>query len=315
MLINKDAKIYIAGHTGLVGSAIVRTYRKAGYRNLLVKSHRELDLMNQDDVEKFISREKPEYVIVAAAKVGGIKANMTYPFEFMYENLAIQNNLILSALKHNVKKLLYISCGCAYPTQSKQPIKEKYLLTGVPEPTNEGFALAKIVGIKLCEKISTEYGKDFVSCIPANAYGVGDHFEEERSHVIPALIKRFHHAKINHIPSVTLWGTGKAQREFVYVDDLAEAIYLIMEKYSDSETINIGSGSDITIGELANLVKKTVGYTGKIVYDTTKPDGMSKRILDSTKIKKLGFRCKISLDKGLAKTYEYFFQKKPFIHN
>ncbi len=315
MLINKDAKIYIAGHTGLVGSAIVRTYRKAGYRNLLVKSHRELDLMNQDDVEKFISREKPEYVIVAAAKVGGIKANMTYPFEFMHENLAIQNNLIWSALKHDVKKLLYISCGCAYPTQSKQPIKEECLLTGVPEPTNEGFALAKIVGIKLCEKIYTEYGKDFVSCIPANTYGVGDHFDEERSHVIPALIKRFHQAKINHLPSITLWGTGKAQREFIYIDDLAEAIYLIMEKYSDRKTINIGSGVDVTIGELANLVKKTVGYTGKIVYDTTKPDGMPKRILDSTKIKKLGFRYKISLNKGLEKTYEYFFQRKSLIHH
>lgn len=305
---NKKSRIYLAGNTGLIGASIFRLYNRLGFTNFLFKTHQELDLTDQKKVDLFFGEEKPEYVIVAAAKIGGIKANITYPFEFMYENLAIQNNLILSALKHNVKKLLYISCGCAYPTRSKQPIKEEYLLTGIPEPTNEGFALAKIVGIKLCEKIYAEYGRDFVSCIPANAYGVGDHFDEERSHVVPALIKKFHHAKINHLPSVTLWGTGMARREFIYVDDLAEAIFFLMGKYNKKNVINIGSGEDISIKELAILIKKIVDYQGKIIFDTTKPDGMLKRILNSSKIKKLGFKPKINLEEGLKKTYQYYLQ-------
>lgn len=303
---DKNSKIYIAGHTGLVGSALLRKYRKEGYRNLIVKTHQALDLTNQKKVSNFFKKEQPEYVIIAAAKVGGIRANMTYPFEFMYENLAIQNNLIWSALKYNVKKLLYISCDCAYPTRSKQPIKEEYLLTGVPEPTNEGFAIAKIAGIKLCAKIYIEYGKNFISCIPANTYGVGDHFDEERSHVIPALIKRFHQAKINHLASVTLWGTGKAQREFIYVGDLVEAVFLLMEKYNSSQFVNIGTGEEISIKDLAFLIKQIVGFKGEIMFDKTKPDGMLRRLLDSSNIKKIGFRPKLSLREGIKKTYQYF---------
>lgn len=303
---DKNSKIYIAGVTGLIGSAILRKYRKEGYQNLIVKTHPGLNLTNQKKVDTFFKKEQPEYVIIAAAKVGGIKANMTYPFEFMYENLVIQNNLIWSALKYSVKKLLYISCDCAYPTQSKQPIKEEYLLTGVPEPTNEGFALAKIAGIKLCEKIYIEYGKNFISCIPANTYGVGDHFDEERSHVIPALIKRFHQAKINHLSSVTLWGTGKAQREFIYVDDLSEAIFLLMEQYNSSQFINIGTEEEISIKDLAFLIKKIVGFKGEIMFDKTKPDGMLRRLLDSSKYKEIGFRPKLSLQEGIKKTYQYF---------
>lgn len=303
---DKNSKVYIAGHTGLIGSALLRKYRKEGYHNLIVKTHQWLNLTDQKKVDIFFKKEQPEYVIIAAAKVGGIKANMTYPFEFMYENLVIQNNLIWSALKHNVKKLLYISCDCAYPTKSKQPIKEEYLLTGVPEPTNEGFAIAKIAGIKLCEKIYIEYGKNFISCVPANTYGVYDHFDEERSHVIPALIKRFHQAKINHLPSVTLWGTGKAQREFIYVDDLSEAIFTLLEKYNSSQFINIGSGEKIRIKDLALLIKKIVGFKGEIMFDKTKPDGMLRRLLDSSNMKKIGFRSKISLQEGIKKTYQYF---------
>lgn len=303
---NKNSKIYIAGHTGLVGSALLRKYQKEGFRNLVVKTHQQLNLIDQKKVESFFKKEQPEYVIIAAAKVGGIRANMTYPFEFMYENLAIQNNLVGSALRYNVKKLLYISCDCAYPTQSKQPIKEEYLLAGLPEPTNEGFAIAKIAGIKLCEKIYIEYGKNFISCVPANTYGVGDHFDEQRSHVIPALIKRFHYAKINNLPSVTLWGTGKAQREFIYVDDLADAILLLMEKYNSSQFINIGGGEEISIKDLALLIKKIVGFKGKIMYDTTKPDGMLKRLLDSSNLNKLGFKPKTSLPEGIKRTYQYF---------
>lgn len=303
---DKSSKIYIAGHTGLVGSTLLRKYRKEGYRNLIVKTHRGLNLTDQKKVDTFFKKELPEYVIIAAAKVGCIKANMTYPVEFMYENFLIQNNLIGSALTYNIKKLLYISCDCAYPTQSKQPIKEEYLLTGIPEPTNEGFAIAKIAGIKLCEKIYIEYGKNFISCVPANTYGVGDHFDETRSHVIPALIKRFHHAKINNLPTVTLWGTGKAFREFIYVDDLAEAIFKLLEKYNGSQFINIGTGEEISIKDLAFLIKKIVGFRGEVMFDKTKPDGMLRRLLDSSKLKKMGFKPKISLEEGIKKSYQYF---------
>ncbi|MCL4374589.1 GDP-L-fucose synthase [Patescibacteria group bacterium] len=305
---NRKSSIYLAGHTGLVGSAILRHLHQRDFTNLLYRTHQELELTDQHQVERFFAKKKPEYVIVAAAKIGGIKANVTYPFEFMYENLAIQNNLIVSSLKHGVKKLLYLSCGCAYPTRSKQPIREDYLLTGVPEPTNEGFALAKIVGVKLCEKIYSEYGRKFISCIPANTYGVGDHFEESRSHVIPALIKKFHQAKLNRQPTVTLWGTGMAEREFMYVDDLAAAIVLLMQQYDKKEVINIGSEESVKVKDLANLTKTIVGYQGKIAFDTSKPDGMMKRILDSSKIKALGFKPKVKLAEGLKKTYRYYLQ-------
>lgn len=308
-MIDKKSRIYITGHTGLIGSTILRKYKNEGYVNLLTKTHQDVNLIDQKQVNKLFEKEKPEYVIMAAARVGGIKANMTYPADFMYENLMIQNNVIWAALQHNVKKLLYISCGCAYPTQSKQPMKEEYILTGVPEPTNEGFAIAKIAGIKLCEKIYQQHSKKFISCIPANTYGENDHFEEEKSHVIPALIKRFHQAKENSAPDVTLWGTGKARREFIYVDDLAHAISFLMKNYDEKDYINIGSGEDVTIAQLAEIIKDIVGYKGKIVYNTTKPDGMTQRILDASKIKNMGFICQTSLKAGIKITYDYFLKK------
>lgn len=305
-MIDKKSSLYIAGSSGLIGSALVRKYKKAGFSNLITRSHSELDLLDQRAVEGFFHEEKPEYVIVAAGKIGGIKANIDYPAEYIYENLTIQNNIIWSAFKHNVKKLLYISCGCAYPTHSKQPIKEEYLLTGIPEPTNEGFALAKIAGIKLCEKINKEYGRAFISCIPANSYGEGDAFNEDKSHVISALIKKFHEAKIKQFPSVTLWGTGAAKREFIYVDDLANGIFFLMEEYSEPDVINIGSGEEVSIRQLAGEIAKIVDFRGKILFDTSKPDGMLRRFLDSSKIKKLGFKSSVSLSQGLLKTYDYY---------
>src|SRR3989344_1267010 len=304
----KNSRLYIAGHTGLIGSALLRKYKKSGYMNVITKTKKELDLQNGVSVEKFFQNEKPEYVILAAAKVGGIKANMTNPAEFLVENLLIQNNVIVNAYKFGVKKLLYISCGCAYPTRLKQPIKEEYLLSGKPEPTNEGFAIAKIAGMKLCEKINLEYKKQFISCVAANAYGENDHFEEERSHVISALIKRFHQAKIQNLPSVSIWGTGKARREFIYVDDLADGIDLLMKKHSAPETINLGSGDEVTIKGLSKIIQKVVGFKGKVEFDTSKPDGMKRRVFDSSKIKKLGFKPKTSLEEGISRAYEYFKQ-------
>ena len=301
---DKNSRIYIAGHRGLIGSAILRKYKKIGFRNFLVKTRKELDLMNQRKVEKFFLEEKPEYVIIAAGKIGGIKANMAYPAEFIYENVTVQNNIIWSSFKTNVKKLLYISCGCAYPTNSPQPIKETYLLKNIPEPTNEGFALAKILGIKLCEKINLEYKKNFISCIPANTFGLNDHYDESRSHVISALIKKFHKAKVENLPSVRIWGTGIAKREFIYVDDLADSIYLLMQKYNSAQFINIGGKEEISIKKLAVLIKKIVEYKGKVIFDTTKPDGMLRRLLDSSKIQSLGFKPKISLREGLRLTYQ-----------
>jgi len=308
-MIQKSAKIYIAGHNGLIGSAVLRHYLTLGYTNILVASRKEHDLSSLNMVEKFFLKQKPEYVILAAARVGGIRANMEYPTEFMYENLMIQNHLIMTSLKNDVKKLLYISCGCAYPTKSSQPMKESAILTGPVEPTNEGFAIAKIAGMKLCEKINQQYKRSFISCIPANTYGEFDHFEEFNSHVIPSLIMKFHNAKIKNISSVVLWGTGKARREFIYVDDIARAINLLMNTYRSPETINIGSGEDITIFDLARMVKKIIGYKGKIMFDTSKPDGMIRRILDSSKIQSLGFRSNLYLEQGIKKSYEFYLKK------
>lgn len=305
-MIPKSGKIYIAGHGGLVGSALVRKYLNEGYKKLILKTRKELDLTNQVDVFNFFKTYQPEYVIIAAARVGGILPNMTYPADFMYETVQIQNNILWAALRHKVKKLLYISCGCAYPTKAKQPIKEEYLLTGVPEKTNEGFALAKISGIKLAEKIFVQYKRTFISCIPTNSYGFGDHFGPERSHVIPALIKRFYNSRLNNDSSVTLWGTGSARREFLYVDDLAEALFLLMNSYSEPECINVGSGETVSIKELSQIIKEVVGYTGKILFDRTKPDGMKIRMLDSSKIKKMGFKPSVSLREGIKKTFDYY---------
>ncbi|QQG44861.1 MAG: GDP-L-fucose synthase [Candidatus Roizmanbacteria bacterium] len=305
---DKKSKTYIVGHNGLIGSAILRKYIGEGYGNLLTKTRQELDLTNQCKVEELFKKEKPDYVILSAARVGGIKANMTYPAEFIYENLMIQNNVIWSAFKYKIKKLMYIACGCAYPTNSTQPMREEYLLTGPPEPTNEGFAIAKIAGLKLCEKIYTEYGMKFVSCIPTNTYGENDHFDELRSHAIPALLKKIHNAKKSNSPAITLFGTGKAEREFIYVDDIAEAVFLLMNVYEKNEVINIGSGEALRIKELAQIIRKVVGYSGKILYDTSKPDGMLKRTLDSSKIKQLGFSCRVPLLEGIERTYNYFLR-------
>ncbi len=302
----KNAKIYLAGHEGLVGSAILKLLNSKGYRNLILRSKNDLDLTDQNKVNRFFTDNRPDYVIHAAGRVGGIKANMTYPAEFLYENTMIAANVIWSAHKHEVKKLIYISCGCAYPTKSTQPIKEEYLLTGLPEPTNEGFALAKIAGIKLCQTIAKEYNRNFISCIPANTYGENDHYEEMRSHVISALMKRFHDAKVIGLPEVTMWGTGAAKREFIYSGDLAEAALFLMNNYNEPTVINIGGPEEVSMKELAALIKKVVGYKGEIKYDTTKPDGMLRRSLDSSKINKLGFRAKTPLEKGLKKTYDFF---------
>lgn len=305
-MISKSAKIYISGHTGLVGSALVRKYKKEGYTNLLLITHKELDLTDARRVFDLFKRERPEYVIVSAARVGGIVPNMTYPADFMYETLMMETNIIWAALKFHVKKLLYISCGCSYPTAAKQPMKEKYVLTGPPESTNEGFAVAKIAGIKLTEKINIQYERNFISCIPANTYGVGDHFGKNRSHVIPALIKRLCEAKINEIASVTLWGSGKAKREFIYVDDLANGVFLIMRKYNDQACINIGSGEAVSIKKLAYTIKKAVNYKGEIKFDATKPEGMKIRMLSSDRIRRLGFRPITNLEKGIKNTLDYY---------
>lgn len=306
----KNSRIYIAGHTGLIGSALIRKYKREGFTNIITKTRKELNLLDQKAVVKFFAKEKPEYVILASAKVGGIKVNMTFPAQFMIDNLLIQNNVILAAKDYDVKKLLYISCGCAYPTKSIQPIKEDYLLTGKPEITNEGFAIAKIAAMKLCEKIFIEYKREFISCIAANTYGENDHYDEERSHVISALIKRFHHAKQNNLPTVTIWGTGKARREFIYVDDLADGLHLLMQKYSTPQTINLGTGQEVTIKKLSQIIKKVIGYNGKILFDSSKPDGMMRRVFDNKKITALGFKPKISIEEGITRAYKYFLQNE-----
>ncbi len=302
----QNSRFYIAGHKGLIGSALLRKYRREGFTNIIVKTREELDLFDQQAVIDFFKKEKPEYVILAAAKVGGINVNIKHPASFMFENLLIQNNVMWAAHKSNVKKLLYISCGCAYPTNAKQPLKEEYILTGPLETTNEGFAIAKIAGMKVCEKIQTEFNQSFISCIVSNTYGENDHYDENRSHVISALIKKFHQAKKDNLPAVTIWGTGNVMREFIYVDDLADALFLLMEKYLDKKTINIGSGEEISIRELSETVQKVVGYLGKIQFDQSKPDGMQRRVFDTSKMNELGFKPHISLEKGIKRAYQYY---------
>ncbi|MFA5026127.1 MAG: GDP-L-fucose synthase [Candidatus Shapirobacteria bacterium] len=303
---NKDSKIYIAGHRGMVGSAILRKFVREGYKNLIIKSHDELNLLNQKDVEDFFEKEKPEYVVDAAAKVGGIKANSEHQADFLWENIQIQNNIIGSALKNDIKKFLFLGSSCIYPRESPQPIKEEYLLTGKLEPTNEGYAIAKISGMKLCEKIYEQYGKTFISCMPTNIYGENDNFNVDNSHVISALIRRVHEAKESNSKTVSIWGTGSALREFLYVDDLAEAVFVLMDIYNDKHFLNVGTGEEISIKELALLIKDVVGFEGELVFDTTKPDGMPRKLLDVSKINALGWKAKIGLREGLEKTYKYF---------
>lgn len=305
---NKDEKVYIAGHSGLVGSAIVKKLKRDRFTNLIYKPHQELDLISQREVEKFFKKEKPSYVILSAGRVGGIKANISYPAQFTFENLAIQNNIIHSSYLYQVKKLLFFGSACSYPRQSLQPMKEEYLLSGYLEPTNEFYAVAKIAGMKMCEAYNRQYGTNFINVILANAYGPGDNFDPETSHVIPALLRRFHEARRNKHPSVTVWGTGKARREFIYVEDIADAVIFLMDNYNKSEIINLGVGYDVTIKEAVGMVKEIVGYKGKIVFDTSKSDGIPRKMLDISKLRSLGWQARTPLKEGISKTYKWYKQ-------
>ena len=307
---DKKAKIYVAGHQGMVGSAIVRCLEEQGYSNLVLKTHSELDLTNQDNVNAFFENERPEYVFLTAAKVGGIKANADLIADFLIVNLQIQNNVLSAAHKYKVKKLLFTASACIYPKNCEQPIKEEALLTGKLEPTNEGYALAKIAGLKACYYYNKQYGTNFITAMPANAYGINDHFDTENAHVIPSLIKRFHQAKIDHISEVEMWGTGKPLREFLYVDDLADACVFLMKYYDKDDFINVGTGEEVSMHELALLIKKVVGYDGDIVFDTSKPDGMMRRIVDSTKIKALGWKRKTDLQTGIQSVYDWYLKNE-----
>lgn len=300
----KHAKIYVAGHRGMVGSAILRKLQAEGYQNLLYRTSSELDLRNQAQVEAFFTAERPDYVFLAAAKVGGIMANNVYRADFLYENLMIESNVIHQAFVHQVKKLLFLGSSCIYPKMAPQPLQEKHLLSGYLEETNEPYAIAKIAGIKLCENYRRQYGCDFISAMPTNLYGPNDNYDLNNSHVIPALIRKFHEAKKNSAPLVEVWGTGTPLREFMHVDDLADASLFVMKNYSEQEFINIGTGEEITIKELAQMVQETVGVPVKIVFDATKPDGTPRKLMDSSKLKRLGWMPKISLQAGLAQVYD-----------
>ncbi|MBN8698513.1 MAG: GDP-L-fucose synthase [Chitinophagales bacterium] len=305
----KTDKIYVAGHNGMVGSAIVRALQKQGFENLVYRTSKELDLRNQEAVDQFFSEEKPHYVFLAAAKVGGIIANNTYRAEFLYDNLMIVSNIVHSAHAHGVTKLLFLGSSCIYPKMAPQPIKEEYLLTGPLEYTNEPYAIAKIAGIKLCESYRDQYGDDFISVMPTNLYGINDNYHPENSHVLPALIRRFHEAKMNGLKEVMIWGSGTPKREFLYADDLADACLFLMEEYSGKEIVNIGCGEDLSIRELAELVKEVTGYAGNLVFDTSKPDGTPRKLLDVSKINALGWRYKTSLREGMNMAYQDFLTK------
>lgn len=303
---NLDSKIYVAGHNGMVGSALVRELTSQGYTNIVTRSSRELDLRCQVDVSSFFETEKPEYVILAAAKVGGIYANDTYPAEFIYDNLMIETNVIHSSYENKVKKLLFLGSSCIYPKFADQPIKEEYLLTGELEETNEAYAIAKIAGIELCKFYRRQYGCDFISAMPTNLYGVNDNFNLETSHVMPALIRKFHEAKENKVSEVVIWGTGKPKREFLYVDDLANACVFLLKNYSDEMHVNIGTGEDIEIRGLASLIKDIVGYEGQIVNDLSKPDGTPRKLLSVDFLNKLGWEAKTSLTEGIENVYQWY---------
>lgn len=302
----KEAKIYVAGHKGLVGSAIMRSLENGGYHNITVRTHKEMDLRDQSQVNHFFETEKPEYVFLAAAKVGGILANNTYPADFIYDNLMISANVIHAAYTHNVKKLLFLGSSCIYPKMAPQPIKEEYLLTGALEPTNEGYALAKISGMQMCKFYRRQYGCDFISAMPTNLYGINDNFDLTSSHVLPAMIRKFHEAKVHGNPEVVLWGTGKVLREFLYVDDLADALLHLMNHYSAESHVNIGTGEDLSIHDLALLVKDVVGFEGKIVYDSSKPDGTPRKLLDVSLLHSTGWHHQTSLREGVEKVYQWF---------
>lgn len=302
------AKVYVAGHRGLVGSALVRVLSERGYANLLLKPSGELDLRDGAAVLDFFQSTKPEYVFLAAAKVGGILANDTYPAQFIYDNLMIQANVINAAYRYGVKKLLFLGSSCIYPKHALQPMREEYLLTGALEPTNEAYAVAKIAGIKMCQAYNRQYATRFLSVMPTNLYGPYDNFNLETAHVLPALIRKFHEAKESKDPYVIIWGTGRPRREFLHVDDLADACLFLMEKYSENKPINIGTGEDISIAELATVVKSVVGYQGKIKYDPAKPDGTPRKLLDVTRLRNLGWQPKIAFEDGIKNTYNWYCQ-------
>lgn len=306
---NKDSKIYIAGHLGLVGSAIQRKLRELGYENLLLRAEQDLNLMRQEKVEEFFSQERPDYVFLAAAKVGGVLANSTLPAEFIYNNLAIQTNIIHVSYLYNVKKLLFLGSSCIYPRECPQPMKEEYLLSGYLEQTNEPYAIAKIAGIKMCQSYNRQYGTQYISVMPTNLYGPNDNFDLETSHVLPALIRKFHEARIAGRKEVEIWGTGTPRREFLYVDDLADACVYLMNNYSESEIVNIGVGKDLTIRELADLISRIVGFEGTIRLDPTKPDGTLVKRLDVTKLSELGWHAGMSLEDGIRQVYQWYLDK------
>lgn len=300
------AKIYVAGHTGMVGSAIVRALTKKGYTNIIGKTSSELDLTRQNDVELFFKTERPEYVFLAAAKVGGILANSTYPAEFIYNNLMIESNIIHSSYLNGVKKLMFLGSSCIYPRMAKQPIREEYLLSDYLETTNEAYAIAKIAGIELCKFYRKQYSCDYISAMPTNLYGINDNFHPQNSHVLPALIRKFHNAKVNGEKEVVIWGTGKPRREFLNVDDLADACLFLMDQYSDELHINIGTGEDIEIKKLASIISKIVGYDGAIIQDITKPDGTPQKLLDVSRINNLGWKARIPLVDGITHAYTWY---------
>ncbi|MEI6348902.1 MAG: GDP-L-fucose synthase [Bacteroidota bacterium] len=303
---NKDSKIYVAGHTGLVGSSILRALERYGFYNIIYRDFTELDLRNQQLVDEFFAQEKPEYVFLAAAKVGGIHANNSFPAEFIYDNLMIETNIIHSSWKHGVTKLLFLGSSCIYPKLAPQPIKEEYFLSGFLEPTNEAYAIAKIAGIELCKFYRRQYNANFISAMPTNLYGINDNFNLETSHVMPALIRKFHEAKLENRPEVTMWGSGTPLREFLFVDDLADALVHLMLNYNDESHVNVGTGEDITIKDLALLIKEIVGYQGDIIHDVSKPDGTPRKLLDVSLLHSTGWKHKIDLPEGVKAVYNWY---------
>ena len=309
----KEAKIYIAGHRGMVGSAIYRKLKKEGFTNFITQTSDTLDLRNQQQVADFFLSEKPEYVFLAAAKVGGIVANNTYRAEFLYDNLQIQNNIIHNSYLNGVIKLMFLGSSCIYPKMAPQPLKEEYLLTGPLEPTNEPYAIAKIAGIKMCDAYRSQYGCNYISVMPTNLYGINDNYHPQNSHVLPAMIRRFHEAKEQSLSTVTIWGTGAPKREFLFADDLAEACYYLMQNYDQEGLINVGTGEDISIKDLANLVKQIIGFKGEIEFDTTKPDGTPRKLMDVTKLTKAGWKYHTTLEEGILHAYQDYISKGALI--
>jgi len=308
--VEKDAKIYVAGHRGMVGSAIYRKLTELGYSNIVTRTSQELDLRNQQAVANFFNEEKPDYVFLAAAKVGGIMANNTYRADFIYENMAIQNNVIKSSYDNEVTKLMFLGSSCIYPKMAPQPLNEDLLLTGTLEPTNEPYAIAKIAGIKMAEAFRDQYGCNYISVMPTNLYGINDNYHPQNSHVLPALIRRFHEAKVNNLDEVVIWGTGTPLREFLFSDDLADACVFLMNSYNEKQFVNIGIGEDLSIKDLAELIKEVIGYTGKISFDTSKPDGTPRKLMDVSKLHALGWKHKTNLREGIKLAYEDFLSKE-----